>query len=283
MNKQIILKKDIEDTKNFFNNSIFFDNKVKQKIEKNSNLKFDDLMIWCCIQCNKRPKSVNYIGNEEFVEFFLFSIYRHKDILEKLWIETQNIHDKSFRLRLIDNKEQFKQYLWELYLKYYFIKKGMNIKKSSKNSGPDIYISNNNVNVYIECIVPKQGNNEYRVPEIVENGIGQVPISEIKQRFIYAINEKINKYKTYLLDGIVNVNDKLLIALNTSGLSYYGSLMDFDEPLLLECCKEQKIFENNKFLDGIVYNHKSIFEYNVDFEIIIIKNDYSVIKDKINI
>ena len=59
--------------------------------------------------------------------------------------------------------------------------------------------------------------------------------------------------------------------------------MDFDEPLLLECCKEQKIFENNKFLDGIVYNHKSIFEYNVDFEVIIIKKDYSVIKDKINI
>lgn len=115
------------------------------------------------------------------------------------------------------------------------------------------------------------------------NGIGTVPIEQIKQRFIYAMCEKINKYKIYLEKGIVNKNDKLLIALNTSGLSNYGNLMDFKDPLLLNCCKEQNIFENNSFLAGIVYNHKSIFEYSDEFKIIIIKNNFDLIEDSIYI
>lgn len=116
---------------------------------------------------------------------------------------------------------------------------------------------------------------------MVMNGV--IPVELIKQRFIYAIHEKINKYKIYLEKGIVDKNDKLLIALNTSGLSNYGNLMDFKDPLLFQCCKEQNIFENNSFLAGIVYNHKSIFEYSAEFKIIIIKNNYDLIEDSIYI
>ena len=283
MHKQQVLEKKMEKAKKFFDNSIFFDNKVKRKIEKKSNLKFDDLITWCCVQCYEKPRLVDYTGNIDYVEFFLFSIYRHRDILEKLWIKTSNINDKGFKLRLIDNPRQFKQYLWELYLKYYFIVKGLYLKRSIKNNGPDINIEVNSISIYLECIVPDQGNNDFKVPDIIMNGIGTVPIEQIKQRFIYAMCEKINKYKIYLEKGIVNKKDKLLIALNTSGLSNYGDLMDFKDPLLLNCCIEQNIFENNSFLAGIVYNHKSIFEYSDEFKIIIIKNNYDLIEDSIYI
>lgn len=283
MHKQLALEKELQKAKIFFDNSSFFDKKLKQKIEKNSNLKFDELINWCCIQCYKKPRLVDYIGNINYVKFFLFSIYRHKDILEKLWIKTANVNDKSFKSRLIDNSKQFKQYLWELYLKYYCIVKGLNLKIHPKNIGPDINIEINSINIYLECIAPNQGNNDFKVPDMIMNGIGTIPFAQIKQRFIYAISEKINKYKIYLEKGIVNKNDKLFIALNTSGLSNYGNLMDFKGPLLLNCCKEQNIFENNSFLDGIIYNHKSIFEYNNEFKIIIIKNNYDLIEDSIYI
>lgn len=41
----------------------------------------------------------------------------------------------------------------------------------------------------------------------------------------------------------------------------------------------QNVFENNSFLAGIVYNHKSIFEYSAEFKIIIIKNNYDLIEE----
>lgn len=129
MYKRLVLEKELEKAKNFFDISIFFDNKVKHKIEKKSNLKFDNLITWCCVQCYENSRLVDYIGNIDYVKFFLFSIYRDKDILERLWIKTANVNDKGFKLRLIDNPRQFKQYLWELYLKYYFIVKGLNLKK----------------------------------------------------------------------------------------------------------------------------------------------------------
>lgn len=277
------MKEEIKKANDFFANSQFFDNKVRQKIEKKSEVSFDKLMVWCCKKCYEKPNDSIILGNKEYVRFILFSVYRHKEILEELWKHTSYTMDKSYRIRMLDNPIQFKQYLWEMYLKYYFILKGKILKKNSNNVGPDIGFENNSKNIYIECVVPDVGENDFKVPEMEMNGCSQVPIEELKQRLKYALNTKIVKYKEYIDEGLVLEKDKLLIAINTSCLSYYGNLMDCIEPLILYACKEISIFEKNPFIDGVMYNHKSIFEYNSKFKIIFINKDYSIITDEENI
>jgi len=159
-------KKYKEETKNFFVNSQFFDNKVRQKIEQKSEVIFDKLMLWCCKKCYEKPKEFIIVGNKEYVSFILFSVYRHKEILEELWKQTSYTMDKSYKIRMLDNPIQFKQYLWEMYLKYYFIQKGKTLNRNSKNAGPDISIENNLNKIYIECIAPDVGESGFRVPEM---------------------------------------------------------------------------------------------------------------------
>lgn len=277
------LKEMIENDRKFFNNSKFFEPKVKQKIQNKSNIDFQELTEWCRKQCCLKPKEIKYIGDETYVEFFLFSIFRHKDILEKLWKKVYEFVDKSFRKRLIDNRLQFKQYLWELYLIYYFILINKHVIKRKNNSGPDILIEDGEEKIFIECIAPTVGENENRVPEMKFDIVDVVPISEIKKRFEFALKNKVNKIKKYIEEGIIQKEDKVYIAINTSCLSYYGELMDLKEPLLLETCRELKFFENNKFISGILYNHKSIFEYDDNFCLITINDDYTVKKNDIEI
>lgn len=277
----IDLKKYKEETKKFFEDSQFFDNKVKQKIEKKSGVSFDKLILSCCKKNYDKPKEFIIIGNKEYVSFILFSVYRHKETLELLWRQTSSTMDKSYKIRMLDNPIQFKQSLWEMYLKNYFIQKGKILKKSPKNVGPDIFFENNFKNVYIECIAPSVGKNDFKVPEMELNSCGPLPIEELKQRLKDALNAKINKYKEYIDKCMVLEKDKLLIAINTSCLSNYGDLMDYIEPLILDACKEICIFETNPFIDGVIYNHKSIFEYNLKFKVIFVNTDYSMIEDEI--
>jgi len=275
------LNKRLEYDNNFFLNSSFFDSNLRKKIEKNSGVSFPKLVIWCCHKCLYKPKEFEYIGNEEYVKFFLFAIYRHKETLEKIWLVISKFCDKGFKLRLIDNRKQFKQYLWEMYLKYYFVIKQYDIGKNNKNYGPDIYIVNNKSKSYYECISPDIGNNDYKVPEMKFNGVDKVPLDKIKDRFKRALNDKVIKYKEYIEKGLLEEKDNLWIAVNTGGLSNYGDLMDITYPLLLEVCKETNFFENNKFINGVIYNHKSIFEYDDKFKVIIIDNNYNYIEDEI--
>lgn len=277
------LEKCVKKMRNFFKSSKFFDSHTRKKIERKSGIPFQELMLWCCNKCHEMPKEITYIGNIEYVKFILFSVYRNKETLEKLWKKTSHAMDKSYRIRMLDNSKQFKQYLWEMYLKNYFIKKGNILKQNSNNIGPDICLKDNLENIYIECIAPDVGNNNFKVPKIKNNSCGTIPIEKLKQRLKYALNTKITKYKEYIRDNKVLKKDQLLIAVNTSCLSNYNSLMDYTDPLIVEVCKEINIFENNSFINGIIYNHKSIFEYNSKFKVIFINADYSVKEDEIQI
>ena len=273
----------VNNGKAFFNKSSFFNNNVRKKIENKSGVDFEQLVEWCSTQCYNRPQNIIYIGNSEYVAFFLFFVYRHKETLEMLWLVVAEHVDKSFRIRLLDNEIQFKQYLWELYLKYYLINNGYSLIKSPRNDGPDIEFNYANHNVYIECVVPMVGDNEFKVPVMKTNGCGPIPFEQLKCRLKYAIDAKINKYKEYIDKGLVRRDDKLIIAVNTSDLDLYGELMDAKDLLLLEVCSDNHLFENNSFLDGVIYNHKSIFENDETFKIYYIQKDYTVLTDSINI
>ncbi len=108
---------------NFFENSSFFDNNVKEKIQNCANVDFKTLIKWSSKISLKKTKNINYIGNEKYVNFFLFYIFRHKEILDKLWKKCGEKFDKSFKIRMISGKEYFAGYLWELYLIYFLTKK----------------------------------------------------------------------------------------------------------------------------------------------------------------
>ena len=104
-------------------------------------------------------------------------------------------------------------------------------------------------------------------------------IGKVHQTIFVTLLEKVNRYRDYInKDKIVNQNDVKYIAINTSNISQYGSLMDVSEPLLLTVCREINFFESNKEIDGLIYSHKSIFEYSKNIEIIIINKDYSLNK-----
>ena len=273
----------INNDKMFFNKSSFFDNNVKKKVESKSKVNFEELVEWCSTQCYTKPQNIKYIGEANYVKFFLFFVYRNKEILEQLWLVVAGYVDKRYKIRLVDNDKQFKQYLWELYLKYYLLKKGFVIENNSNNIGPDVLFNYRGQNIYIECTVPMVGNNDFKVPAMEINGCGPIPFEQLKCRLKYSIHAKINKYKEYISKGKVSPNEKLIIALNTSDLDLYSNFMDAKGLLLLEVCSENHIFENNSFLDGVIYNHKSIFEGDETFMIYYLQKDYTVLTDSINI
>ncbi len=152
----------------------------------------------------------------------------------------------------------------------------MLVKRSKKNKGPDIQVIYKNNTIWIECICPKCGDNHFKVPKIEFNKIGVLPINEIYQRLKFALVTKSKIYTEYIEDKkLVSPNDKKYIAINTSDISQYGSLMDVTGPLLLKVSKEINFFENNKEISGLIYSHKSIFDYNNYIEFFIIENNYS--------
>lgn len=269
---------------NFFENSTFFDNNVKKKIQNCANVNFKTLIKWSSKTSLKKPKKIKYIGNKKYVDFFLFYIFRNKEILDKLWNKCGEKFDKSFKIRMISGKEYFTGYIWELYLIYFLTKKNLLVKRSKKNEGPDIQIIYKKNIIWIECTCPKCGDNNFKVPKIEFDKIGVLPINEIYQRLKFALINKSNIYTEYIENKkLVSHNDKKYIAINTSDISQYGSLMDVTEPLLLKVSKEINFFENNKEIAGLIYSHKSIFDYNNCIEFFIIENNYSIKRVKCKI
>lgn len=182
---------------------------------------------------------------------------------------------------MVNNKDQFSNYLWELILTYFFVKKAFNVQRDIKNEGPDIKITDKKEIIWIECIAPQCGNTSKKVPLIQFKGVFKLPIDKIAKRLENAIVEKTQKYEKYIKHDIVNINDKKYIAVSTSNLSQYGSLMDATGLLLLTICKKMQYFENNPLITGLIYSHVSIFDYSNKIEIVIIHNDYSITKEQV--
>lgn len=268
-------------------NNNFFDNRVKEFLKTKTGKNYYELEEWAedlMQKINDDQKDL-YPDSESYENFYLLYIFRFKDKLEILWTKYRKFADKSFKSRMLENKEKFQQYLWEMYLTIYLLDiPGVQINRNKQNKGPDIEISYQSKKYYIECIAPTQGlkydengiiKSNY-LPPIKMNTVAQLPITIIKIRIMYALKEKIKKYKKYCEIHTINTEDNLGIAINTSCLSQYGSLMDFNQPLIKEICEEIKLFETYTFIDFVIYSHKSIFDYN-PISIIILKKDYSIL------
>lgn len=263
-------------------NNNFFDTKVKKNLENKTNKSYSELERWAIDLKRKITNGQKelYPNPSSYDSFYLLYIFRFKDELEELWSKYYIFADKSFKLRMLESKEKFMQYLWEIYLTIYLSDiPGIKIIRSKRDKGPDIKAIYNNQIYYIECITPTQGlkydkrgdiKGNY-LPSMKMNTTGPIPIEEFKIRLRYALEEKGRKYNEYIKKHAVNMEDNLGIAISTSGLSQYGELMDFDKPTIIEVCKEINFFEKYPFIDFVIYSHKSIFDYN-QISIKILKN-----------
>ncbi len=137
-----------------------------------------------------------------------------KAFIEEMWSEYKQYADRHF---LSESRKNFKQRIWEMYLTCSLIAKRFSI--TSDDKGPDIRISKEEVDIWIEAVAPKAGEGNDAVTELQPQTIRDVPDDQIKLRYRSAIEEKYNKkYKKYLLDRIVKPNDCYIIAINGSAI-----------------------------------------------------------------
>ncbi|MEH2209440.1 hypothetical protein [Nostoc sp.] len=142
------------------------------------------------------------------------SFSQDKAFIEEMWSEYKQYADRHF---LSESRKNFKQRIWEMYLTCSLIAKGFSI--TSDDKGPDIRISKEEVDIWIEAVAPKAGEGNDAVTELQPQTIRDVPDDQIKLRYRSAIEEKYNKkYKKYLLDRIVKPNDCYIIAINGSAI-----------------------------------------------------------------
>ena len=137
-----------------------------------------------------------------------------KEFIEEMWSQYQPYADRHF---LSESRKNFKQRIWEIYLTCSLIAKGFSI--TSDDKGPDIRISKEEVDIWIEAVAPKAGKGNDVVTKLQDRTTRRVPDDQIKLRYRSAIEEKYNnKYQKYLLNKIVKPNDCYIIAINGSAI-----------------------------------------------------------------
>lgn len=158
--------------------------------------------------------------------------------LELFWSQFQNLAPQNFRKEL---QRQFCQRWWEMSLSVGLLNLGFVIDISpTDNKRPDIKIDRSTTgNIWIEAIAPKPGETEDALPPMKFGttkcpAIADVPDNQFLLRLTSATKVKSEKYKEYLEDNIVGVNDILIIAVSACDLDEYDFEMDHPVPAPLK-------------------------------------------------
>ena len=151
--------------------------------------------------------------------------------IELFWKKYKEYAQKSEKVFLSRTQEkgQFKQCWWEMALSVGLLNIGIEIKKKTKEEGPDFLIDNPIKilpKIYIEAIAPKEGTTEDKLPEM-KLGVHNLPEIEFLLRLSEAFKKKYEKYKYYTNNNKICENDIYIIAISACNLSQYDSLMDY--------------------------------------------------------
>lgn len=141
-------------------------------------------------------------------------------LIEHLWADYRPPSDPHF---LEDAKQHFHQRTWELYL-WHVLKKYGHAPQKSGSIGPDFFFLSGEGKVWVEAVAPGRGSGPDAVPklrtinEMLDSGeepiAQQVPEEAIILRFTHAMREKLKKYEAYRSKGIVQSEDRFIIAIN---------------------------------------------------------------------
>ena len=153
-----------------------------------------------------------------------------KNQIELFWKKYKEYAQKSEKVFFsrAQEKGQFKQCWWEMALSVGLLNIGIEIKKKTKEEGPDVLIDNPIKilpKIYIEAIAPKEGTTEDKLPEM-KLGVHNLPEIEFLLRLSEAFKKKYEKYKYYTNNNKICENDIYIIAISACNLSQYDSLMD---------------------------------------------------------
>jgi len=147
--------------------------------------------------------------------------------LEAIWKQYEPYADSNFPNEF---KKQFNQRAWELHLGSTLINRGY-VLGSHTDAGPDIKISFEGKNVWVEAIAVEKGDTKDKVPDIEYGKAMDVPEKEMLLRLTAGLSEKHQKYLKYLKGSYISQNDPFVIAIDRSPLEH----QDAQIPLILKC------------------------------------------------
>ncbi len=148
-----------------------------------------------------------------------------KCFVEELWRDYQPYSDSHF---LSDAMNHFHQRFWEMYLCVTMRQRGFDIEKNG-NEGPEFSIIIDGKKFWFEAIAPGAGMTDDRVPEIDLGEPSSVPVEKLLMRYTAALSEKLRKYQSYRVKGIISENDGYIVAINSNKIphAYFGSILPY--------------------------------------------------------
>lgn len=179
--------------------------------------------------------------NLENHDFIKNSLYWHlekpgyniESIIEELWQRFRRYADKDLKHNMLLDKQCFLERFWEMYCGIGLLNNGLEID-TLNNHGPDFYVGEWwNKKYYIECNAPGLGD-EKKADTLskLKFGVFSLPSNQFQLRLTFGLKEKLEKYRKYIQEGVVNDSDCLIIAISNIKLSQYGSLMDYPVPVI---------------------------------------------------
>jgi type I restriction enzyme S subunit len=154
------------------------------------------------------------------------SIPERKTFFNELYSRYEPYADSHF---LREVKFNFHQRSWEMYLACVLLAHEMEI--SSDDKGPDIKVTGNGKNIWIECTAPTKGFSQDRVPDLISGTVQNVPEKEMSLRLVSSLSEKFNKYQEYLDKKIISPDDVFIIAINRGDFIHPDAMF----PAILKC------------------------------------------------
>lgn len=153
-----------------------------------------------------------------FDDYYVVSaaVEERRVFFEELWCRYEPFADANF---VEQSQKSFHQKTWEMYLGNVFLEKE-HILESAGENAPDLKIMTNSPTAWVECVAPQKGDGVDRVPDMVYGVVEHVPEEQIKLRIAASFEEKSNKFKKYIDDGVVKRDQPRIIAINGGGLGF---------------------------------------------------------------
>lgn len=134
-----------------------------------------------------------------------------REYIDALWAEYEPLADVHF---VGEFQRDFHSRVWEMELAGMLQDLGLEPKSAGK--GPDLQIELSGRKVWFEAVAPARG----EPPDaVVDYDEGTFPDREIELRYASAIQQKFDKWKSYVADGIVNSDEAFVIAISAGKLT----------------------------------------------------------------
>lgn len=156
---------------------------------------------------------------EELLDYFL-----------RLWSQFSDSAPKGFRKKL---QIEFYQRWWEMSLFVGLARLGLSPECPRSDQGPDIFLSLDSSDVFIEATAPNVGNNPDVVPEFVLNSVSKLPERQCLLRLTQGLTVKRKCIDNYLSKETIHKRASCVIAISSGGLNQFGSLLDAAHPAML--------------------------------------------------